>query len=89
MNNLTNREIKALLDNNQITYDYIKPILEERFKVFTRYQVGNGVYRVDLIQKQNDKDISLFRILNNVYEYKELHKVSVYFKDKIRWFKKD
>lgn len=89
MNSLTNREIKTLINNNQLNYKDIKPIIEERFKVFTRVQIGNAIYRIDLISKQNDKDISLFRVLNNVYEYKELSNISIYLKDDIRWFKKN
>lgn len=88
MNNLSNREIKHLLDGEQVTYESIRPVIEERFKVFTRKEVGNANIRIDLISKTSDDDISLFRVLSRIYEYKELPSINIYLEGKIRWVKK-
>lgn len=89
MENLTNREIKNLLDTNKISLDDIKPILNKRIKVFTRVQTGNIILRLELIQKQNENDISLFYVLKNVFAYNELKSINLYLPEKIIWFKVD
>lgn len=82
---LSNRQIKSLLDSNKININEIKDTIYKRVSAYTRVDVANINLRVDLIPKQNEKDISLFVVLNNIYEYKELHKVSVYLPNKVLW----
>ena len=82
---LSNRQIKSLLDSNKININEIKDTIYKRISAYTRVDVANINLRVDLIPKQNEKDISLFVVLNNIYEYKELHKVSVYLPNKVLW----
>lgn len=89
MENLTNKELKHLIDTKQASYIEIKNILQKRVEVFTRVDVANMNIRVDLVKKQNEKDISLFIVLNNVYEHKDLCGVSISLPEKIRWFNKN
>lgn len=89
MEKLTNRELKNLLDANKVSYDEIRPILNKRIKVFTRTTAGNSIIRVDLVSKQNENDISLFKVLNGIYAHNELKTITLYLPEEIRWFKVD
>ena len=89
MENLTNREIKNLLDANKVSYEEIRPVLNKRIEVFTRVQTGNIILRLELVSKQNENDISLFHVLNGIYAHNELKNINLYLPEKIRWFKVD
>lgn len=84
---LNNLKLKKMVNNKEITENTFNEIIKERIEVFTRVASGNALLRVDLIKKQDEKDISLFKIVTGIYTYQELKEKSIYLPEKIKWIK--